>query len=71
MTALTTRDTNIQNDPPATTTEKDTAAGEENMAQASQQHRQVLEQKIADKKRYAYEGAAVRNRNQWNSDLLQ
>ena len=53
MTALTTRDTNIQNDPPATMTKKHTAAGEENMAQASQQHRQVLEQKIADNNRYA------------------
>ena len=52
MSALTDRDTNLQSISQPSTAEKQTAAGEENKSQESQQHRQVLEQKIAENNGY-------------------
>lgn len=52
MSALTDRDTNLQSNSHPASTEKQSAAGEENKSQESQQHRQVLEQKIAENNGY-------------------
>lgn len=50
MSALADRDTNLQ--PTSHPAKKHTMAGEENVPQESQQHKQVLEQKDADSDGY-------------------